>query len=99
MPGESDVVAVMEERDRESELREVAVAQDWRRKKFDAGFGWITGPEQYGGRAERVWEDAADGPDLKRRLAGLPGFGTLAARRQVPTAASVHRLATTSKAP
>jgi acyl-CoA dehydrogenase len=56
-----DGIAAMEERDRETELREVAAAQDWRRKKFDAGFGWITGPEQYGGRAlpaafDRRWQ-------------------------------------------
>src|SRR5256884_2578574 len=31
--------------------------------------------EEYGGRAERVWTEAADGADLKRRLASLPGFG------------------------
>jgi len=36
--------------------------------------------EEYGGRAERVWEDAADGPDLKRRLAALPGFGDMKVR-------------------
>ncbi|HEX4978807.1 MAG TPA: HhH-GPD-type base excision DNA repair protein, partial [Acidimicrobiales bacterium] len=31
--------------------------------------------EDYGGRAERVWKDAADGADLLRRLKALPGFG------------------------
>ena len=36
--------------------------------------------EEYSGRAERVWEDAADGPDLKRRLAALPGFGDMKVR-------------------
>lgn len=36
--------------------------------------------EDYGGRAERVWTDAADGADLKRRLAGLPGFGDMKVR-------------------
>ena len=36
--------------------------------------------EEYGGRAERIWEDAADGPDLKRRLAALPGFGHMKVR-------------------
>ena len=29
----------------------------------------------YGGRAEAVWQDAADGADLLRRLQALPGFG------------------------
>ena len=31
--------------------------------------------EGYGGRAEAVWEDVADGPELLRRLEALPGFG------------------------
>ena len=31
--------------------------------------------EQYGNRAERIWTEAADGDDLFRRLAALPGFG------------------------
>jgi uncharacterized HhH-GPD family protein len=32
---------------------------------------------EYEGRAERVWEDAVDGDDLRRRLAALPGFGDM----------------------
>lgn len=31
--------------------------------------------DHYGGRAEAVWADAADGPELLRRLLELPGFG------------------------
>ena len=30
---------------------------------------------RYGGDAGRVWGDAADGADLRRRIAELPGFG------------------------
>ena len=33
--------------------------------------------EHYGGRAERLWTDAADGDDLRRRIAELPGFGEM----------------------
>jgi uncharacterized HhH-GPD family protein len=33
--------------------------------------------EEYGGRAERVWTDAADGADLKQRISSLPGFGEM----------------------
>jgi uncharacterized HhH-GPD family protein len=33
--------------------------------------------EEYGGRAERVWTDAADGGDLRRRISSLPGFGEM----------------------
>jgi uncharacterized HhH-GPD family protein len=36
--------------------------------------------EEYGGRAERIWLEAADGADLKRRLAALPGFGDMKVR-------------------
>ena len=32
---------------------------------------------EYGGDAARVWEDAADGAELRRRLAALPGFGEM----------------------
>lgn len=31
--------------------------------------------EEYGGAAEQVWADAADGPELLRRIRALPGFG------------------------
>ena len=33
--------------------------------------------EDYGGRAERVWTDAQDGGDLRKRIALLPGFGEM----------------------
>ncbi|CAN5319071.1 HhH-GPD-type base excision DNA repair protein [soil metagenome] len=33
--------------------------------------------EEYGGRAERVWTDAADGADLRKRISSLPGFGEM----------------------
>jgi uncharacterized HhH-GPD family protein len=36
--------------------------------------------EEYGGRADRIWLDAADGADLKRRLEALPGFGEMKVR-------------------
>jgi uncharacterized HhH-GPD family protein len=35
---------------------------------------------EYGGRAERVWTEAADGADLERRLRGLPDFGDMKVR-------------------
>ena len=35
--------------------------------------------ERYDGNAERLWTEAADGPDLMRRLAELPGFGPMKA--------------------
>jgi uncharacterized HhH-GPD family protein len=32
---------------------------------------------EYDGDAARVWTDAADGDDLRRRIEGLPGFGEM----------------------
>ena len=36
--------------------------------------------DEYGGHAERVWTEAADGSDLRSRLAALPGFGDMKVR-------------------
>lgn len=33
--------------------------------------------DEYGGRAERVWTDAAHAADLRRRIGALPGFGAM----------------------
>ena len=33
--------------------------------------------EEYGGDASRIWRDAADADDLKKRLGALPGFGPM----------------------
>ena len=33
--------------------------------------------EEYGGDASRIWRDAADGADLRKRISGLPGFGEM----------------------
>jgi uncharacterized HhH-GPD family protein len=33
--------------------------------------------EEYGGRAERVWTEARDADDLRRRIGALPGFGAM----------------------
>ena len=33
--------------------------------------------DDYEGHAERVWTDAADGDDLRRRIGALPGFGKM----------------------
>ena len=46
----SDQVSLLPERTLEEELAEAAQAKAWAQKRFDAGFGWITGPTQYGGR-------------------------------------------------
>ncbi|MEY2581229.1 MAG: hypothetical protein QOE09_1078 [Ilumatobacteraceae bacterium] len=46
----SDKVAMFDERNRTDESNDLHRACDWRGKKYDAGFGWITGPVEYGGR-------------------------------------------------
>jgi uncharacterized HhH-GPD family protein len=33
--------------------------------------------DEYGGHAERVWTEAADGAQLRANLEGLPGFGEM----------------------
>jgi uncharacterized HhH-GPD family protein len=33
--------------------------------------------DEYGGDASRLWTEAADGADLRRRIAELPGFGEM----------------------
>ena len=33
--------------------------------------------DEYGGHAERLWTEAADGAELRRRIASLPGFGEM----------------------
>jgi uncharacterized HhH-GPD family protein len=33
--------------------------------------------EEYGGDASRIWTEAADGADLRRRIGALPGFGEM----------------------
>jgi alkylation response protein AidB-like acyl-CoA dehydrogenase len=47
----SDDVSFFEQRDLESELAEVETARAYRRQRFDAGFCWLAGPAEYGGRA------------------------------------------------
>ena len=38
------------EKDRNEEAKNAELAKTWRQKKFDAGFGWIGGPKELGGR-------------------------------------------------
>jgi uncharacterized HhH-GPD family protein len=33
--------------------------------------------EEYGGDASRIWRDAADGKDLRKRIGSLPGYGEM----------------------
>ena len=66
----SDKVAMFEEKDRAEEVADLQRACEWRRTKYDAGYGWISGPKQYGGR---------ELPNAYQRA-----FDSLEARFQVP---------------
>ena len=46
-----DRVGILDEKTPDEEAEELRAAKDWKAKEFDAGLGWITGPEEYGGRA------------------------------------------------
>lgn len=55
-----DDAAMFETVDRETEKVELAAAKEWRGAKYDAGFGWISGPTELGGaghprRFERIY--------------------------------------------
>jgi alkylation response protein AidB-like acyl-CoA dehydrogenase len=45
-----DDQAMFEEVDRTVEQEQLAVAKEFRAKRFDAGLAWITGPKDFGGR-------------------------------------------------
>ena len=62
----SDDVSLFPERSPAQQLSDLAAARDWAAKVFDAGFGWITGPTEYGGRGlpteyQRIWGRVASG--------------------------------------
>ena len=88
----SDKVAMFEERNRTDENNDLRKACEWRAKKFDAGFGWITGPVEYGGRelagrvregVERVSRRSTRCPTSRRSRSGWEW----SRRRSSPTAA------------
>ncbi|MEN9505777.1 MAG: hypothetical protein RI958_1703 [Actinomycetota bacterium] len=79
----SDKVAMFEEKDRDTELADVRRAQAWRATKFDAGFGWITGPREYGGRElsnayERLWNHLEAQYQVPNQSAFTIGLGMVA---------------------
>jgi acyl-CoA dehydrogenase len=79
----SDKVAMFEEKDRNDERRDLERACAWRAKKFDAGFGWIGGPRQYGGRElpnayERLWASLESQYQVPNQSAFTIGLGMVA---------------------
>ena len=79
----SDSVGLLEEKDAEQERRELDAAKAWKRKEFDAGFAWITGPQEYGGRGlpksyERVYQGLKAQFDTPPETAFGIGLGMVA---------------------
>jgi acyl-CoA dehydrogenase len=79
----SDKVAMFEEKDRDTELADVRRACEWRAQKFDAGFGWISGPAQFGGRElphayERLWNSLEGQYQVPNQGAFTIGLGMVA---------------------
>jgi len=56
----SDDVSLFPEKTHDQEVADLTVSRAWAQQVFDAGFGWIAGPTEYGGRGlttdhQRVW--------------------------------------------
>ena len=74
-----DNVSIIEEKDPGQDEVELAEAKAWARTRWEAGFGWIDGPTEYGGRAlsaqhrqaYRSLERAYDLPDQSFFTIGL----------------------------
>jgi alkylation response protein AidB-like acyl-CoA dehydrogenase len=72
-------LALFHETSGDEELAEAEAARAWQRKRWDAGFGWITGPVEYGGaglpdsydRLYRMIEGAFDTVDMSPLRIGL----------------------------
>ncbi len=72
----SDVVGLFPERTPEEESDDVAAARAWARTRFDAGFGWITGPPRYGGRGlPREYQRVYDGVAKEYRAPSMSVYG------------------------
>lgn len=74
----SDDVSLFPEKTRQQEEADLAVSRTWARQVFDAGFGWITGPTEYGGRSlpseyQRIWGRVAS--DYRTPSQSIYGIG------------------------
>ena len=79
----SDNVAMFEERTRDEEDAIIAAARSFRQARFDAGFGWITGPPQYGGTGlgkpyQAAYEALESRYDVPNQGPFLIGLGMIA---------------------
>ncbi|HUP74980.1 MAG TPA: acyl-CoA dehydrogenase family protein [Acidimicrobiales bacterium] len=79
----TDAVGAYQVRDVDHDRAEIERARDWRRTKYDAGFGWISGPRRYGGRElslqhERAFLDLESRYDVPPQTAFGSGIGIVA---------------------
>ena len=79
----SDNISMFEEREKDTELRLLEQAKQFRQQRFDAGFGWITGPTQYGGRGlDKGYQAAYDAVEARYEIPNqsffLIGLGMIA---------------------
>jgi len=79
----SDQVSLFPELSPEEETTLVKAAKEWRAKVYDAGFGWISGPVEYGGRGlpreyERAWQSLESGYDIPSQGPFGIGLGMIA---------------------
>jgi acyl-CoA dehydrogenase len=79
----SDRVGLLDEKSSEQEAAEINDAKAWKAKEFDAGFGWITGPEEYGGQAltaahERAYREVASAYAIPSQTIFGIGLGMVA---------------------
>ncbi len=74
----SDAVGLFPERTPEQEAETAAAAKAWARLVFDAGYGWLTGPSDFGGRGlPRDYQRTFDrvGADYRTPSMSLFGIG------------------------
>jgi acyl-CoA dehydrogenase len=79
----SDRVGLLDEKSSEQEAAEINDAKAWKAKEFDAGFGWITGPAEYGGQAltaahERAYREVASAYAIPSQTIFGIGLGMVA---------------------
>ena len=79
----SDSVSMFEERDPDKERTMLEEAKAFRQKRFDAGFGWITGPQQHGGAGlDKSFQAAYDAVESRYEIPNqsffLIGLGMIA---------------------
>jgi alkylation response protein AidB-like acyl-CoA dehydrogenase len=79
----SDAVGILEEKTLDEELEHLRAARAWRSKAFDAGFAWISGPSEYGGRGlsaeyERAYHSLESGYTIPDQTPFGIGLGMIA---------------------